>query len=74
MADTHDDEMNLPIGHMPAGHLVVGYVAHLKVMDTNGDLYFATRVDGLNDMEMYGMAQDMANSFGDVLAASKKPA
>jgi hypothetical protein len=66
------DDTTIPIGHMPSGHLVVGYIAHLKVMDDNGRLYFATRVDGLNDMEMYGMAANMADSFGEVLAASKE--
>lgn len=65
-------EMNLSVGHMPADHIVVGYCAHLKVMDAEGQLYFATRVNGLNDMEMYGMAQDMANTFADTLSAGKK--
>jgi hypothetical protein len=65
------NDMNLHVGHMPEGHLVVGYVAHIKVMDDNGELYFATRVNGLNDMEMLGMAQDMATSFGAVLNNGK---
>lgn len=48
---------------VPEGHLVVGYVAHLKVLDEKGELYFSARSRDVNDMEALGLSVDMANSW-----------
>lgn len=53
---------------------VFGYVLMAKVLGADGSYYWATRKsDDINDMEAYGMAQDMANCFGDALRGSKRP-
>ena len=57
---------------IPLGHIVVGYVAHLKVLDENGQLYFAMRSKDINDMEALGLAQDMVNSIQDDLSTGKE--
>lgn len=61
MTDDHD--LNLTVGHIPTSHTVVGYVAYLKVLDEDGDAYYAQRTDGLGDMEMLGMATALADDF-----------
>lgn len=48
---------------VPEGHIVVGYVAHLKVLNEKGELYFSARSKDVNDMEALGLAVDMANSW-----------
>ncbi len=48
----------LEIGHIAEGHLIVGYVARLKVLDENGKAYFAMRTLDVNDMEALGLAED----------------
>lgn len=54
----------LVLGNMlPENHVVVGYVVHLKVLDQDGNLYFAMRTQGLNDMEALGLASDMHDSI-----------
>ena len=48
---------------VPEGHIVVGYVAHLKVLDENGELYFSARSKDCNDMEALGLTYDMLQSW-----------
>lgn len=62
----------LDISSLPKGHVVLGYVACLKVLDENGELYFAMRSTGLNDMESLGMTHDMLNTFQTDMADSKE--
>ena len=62
----------LEINSLPDEHIIAGYVTHIKVIDENGEMYWATRMEGLNDMEAYGMAQDMANSFRRDLTNGKE--
>lgn len=52
------DRMNLDVGYMPEGHVVVGYIAYIKVLDKNGEAYWASRNKDLNMMEQLGMALD----------------
>lgn len=59
---------------IPLGHIVVGYVAHLKVLDENGELYFAIRTRDLNDMEALGLALDLKRSIEDDLQSGKERA
>jgi hypothetical protein len=59
---------------VPDGHIVVGYVAHLKVLDEIGNLYFGLRSKDVNDMEALGLAVDMVNSFQDDLQSGKERA
>lgn len=62
----------LRLNNVPDDHLVVGYVAHLKMLDEKGQLYFALRTHGLNDMEALGLTCDMADSIRGDLQAGKK--
>lgn len=55
--------INLTVGHMPENHVVVGYIAYLKVLDKDGEEYWASRDNGLGDMEMLGMAHDLADEY-----------
>lgn len=64
--------INLEVNHIPEGHVIVGYVAHLKVLDKDGEEYWATRDNGLGDMEMLGMAHDMVNEYQSSIAAMRK--
>lgn len=63
---------NIEIGSLPEGHVILGYIAHLKVLDTDNSLYFAMRSKDLNDMEAYGLAIDMADTIRSGLQKSKE--
>lgn len=65
------DNRNTTRFEVPEGHLVVGYVAHLKVLDEEGKLYFSARQKDVNDMEALGLSTDMANSWSNQLQWSK---
>ena len=62
-----NDKYTIALDDIPEGHTPVGWIAHVKVLDEKGNLYFAQRADGLNDMEMFGLAQSMANSMANDL-------
>lgn len=53
--------MNMEINGIPDGHVVVGHISYLKVLDAEGECYWAFRNDGLNSMEALGLAVDMEN-------------
>lgn len=59
---------------VPEGHLVVGYVAHLKVLDENGELYFSARSKDVNDMEAIGLSYDMLQSWTNDTQSGKREA
>jgi hypothetical protein len=63
--------MDLEIGEMPDGHVVVGYIASLKMLDEEGTIYWAMRNDGLNSMESLGMASDLHNEYRVQLEQTK---
>jgi hypothetical protein len=67
-----EDTLNLSVAYMPTGHTMVGYIAYIKMLDAEGEVYWATRDDGLNDMEMLGMAHDMASEYQTYLAANRR--
>jgi hypothetical protein len=67
-----EDKMTLEVGYMPKGHLVAGYIAYIKVIDENGDYYWASRQEGLNNMEQLGMACDMVNEIQEDLKSSRR--
>jgi hypothetical protein len=71
---TKDDKLELSVGFMPEGHTLVGYIAYIKMLDRDGEVYWASRDDGLNGMEMLGMAHDMATEYQVDLANSRKDA
>ena len=65
---------HIDVDKIPDGHVIVGYVAALKILDGDGDVYFAIRNDGLNMMETLGMARDLsATAERDVLACGEEP-
>lgn len=49
------DRACIYVDDIPRGHLVLGHVSVLKVLAEDGALYWATRIEELNDMEAYGM-------------------
>ena len=64
MSDETQGTATIKVESIPEGHVVVGYiVVNLKVLDENGDLYWALRRDGLDSMESYGMAHDLVDSI-----------
>lgn len=63
------EKLRLELGAIPPSHTPVGYVAYVKVLDEDGQLYWALRSDGLNDMEKLGMAEAMATTFAAELQA-----
>lgn len=67
------EKSSIEVTALPKGHIVVGYIAHLKVLDEEGEEYFATRIDGLGDMEMLGMAVNMADWFRQIKLEGKQP-
>lgn len=69
-----EDKATIEVGFVPSGHMVAGYIAYLKVIDETGDYYWASRDNGLNTMEMLGMAQDMVNEYQSDLAANRRNA
>ncbi|MGH3433181.1 MAG: hypothetical protein ACRDQB_10125 [Thermocrispum sp.] len=70
MEKESSQEFSLKVQRIPSDHMVVGYVAYLKVLDENGDMYFAQRIEGINDMEALGMATDMQNNYQVMLENS----
>lgn len=62
-----ENKTNISINKIDDGHIVVGYVAVLKVLDKNGEVYWATRSDDLNDMEAYGMMHNAVEMFREDL-------
>lgn len=50
---------HIEIESIPDGHVIVGYFVSLKVLDEDGSMYFASRNDGLNMMEAWGMAKNL---------------
>lgn len=67
-----ESEYLLAIANIPRGHIIVGYVSHLKVLDNEGELYFAQRTGGLNDMEKFGLSVSMADSMSDDLLGKRR--
>jgi len=66
------NSINIEVHHIPPGHVVVGYVAHLKLLDKDGEEYWATRDNGLGDMEMLGMAHDMVDEYQNSIRSMRK--
>lgn len=66
------DKQTIEVGYMPKGHMVVGYIAYLKVIDTEGDYYWASRANGLDNMEQLGMAHDMVNEIQEDLKKDRR--
>lgn len=63
----------ISVSGVKEGQMITGYVLVAKVMDMDGGYYWATRKsEDINDMEAFGMAQDMANCFGDALRSGKE--
>jgi hypothetical protein len=56
---TDKNTYQLQINNIPAGHLVVGHLTYLKMIDENGEDYWGLRTAGLNLMEGIGCATDM---------------
>ena len=54
-------QYTLYISNIPENHIVAGHLTYLKVLDENGEEYWAMRTAGLNLMEGLGCATDMAN-------------
>jgi hypothetical protein len=46
---------HIKVDHVPEGHIITGHVTVMKVLDSEGNAYWATRSMDLNDMEAYGM-------------------
>lgn len=64
------DEAHIEVANIPEGHVIVGYIAQFKVLDEDGELYWAIRRPDVNTMEAYGMACDLADTIrGDLQAA-----
>lgn len=55
--------MELKVGYMPEGHTVVGYIAYIKMLDKEGECYWASRSEDLNAMEQLGMAYDQLDEY-----------
>lgn len=53
--------MNIEVPSIPDGHIVVGSVSVLKMLDTDGQDYWAMRPVGVNDMEAFGMVMFAAD-------------
>jgi hypothetical protein len=66
--------MNLPVKSIPEGHVVVGHVVLLKCLDTEGEEYWATRQDGLNTMEAYGMVHSARDDYQAELNGMRRQA
>jgi hypothetical protein len=66
------NSISIEVHHIPPGHVVVGYVAQLKVLDKDGEEYWATRDEGLGDMEMLGMAHDMVDGYQNNIRSMRK--
>ncbi|MGW4127979.1 hypothetical protein [Amycolatopsis japonica] len=65
---------HIDIHKIPDGHVIVGYIAAIKILDEDGECYFAVRNDGLNMMETLGMAHDLAaTAERDVLECGEVP-
>jgi hypothetical protein len=64
--------VGLEITSLPDGHIIIGYVAHLKVLDDYGRLYFAMRTKDVNDMEAFGLAHGMVDSIRADLQNNKE--
>lgn len=71
MTDTK--HLDLRVGHIPANHTVVGYITSIKVLDENGEPYYAIRTDGLSDMEKLGMAVSMGDDFRHQMVRISSP-
>lgn len=73
MSDKEDEnEYLFTVTSIPPGHIIVGHVSHFKVLDENGELYFAQRSGGVNDMEQYGLAVSMADSMAKDLLENQR--
>lgn len=70
----NEDKLMLPIKKIPDGHVVVGHVVLLKVLDADGGEYWATRQEGLNTMEAYGMVHSAADDFQNELNGMRREA
>lgn len=66
-----EDRATIKLNNMPDGHLVVGYIAMIKMLDAKGNLYWSLRMLDLNDMEAYGLVMDAANSISRDLQSGK---
>lgn len=62
----------LNIDSIPDGHVAVGYVATIKLLDENGKVYWAHRSAGLDDMELYGMVRSHADDVSRQLRLQKR--
>jgi hypothetical protein len=70
-ASQSEDTATIQVDHIKDGHVIVGYVACIKVLDEDGELYWATRQDGVNDAEAYGMGQIMVDNFATDLSSRR---
>lgn len=69
-----EEKFNLPIKKVPEGHIVVGHVVLMKVLDAQGEEYWATRQEGLNMMEAYGMIYSARDDFQAELNGMRREA
>lgn len=61
-------EHHIELDNLPEGHIIVGYVTSIKILDEEGNYYWSLRKRDLNDMEAFGMATDMANTIAKHLS------
>lgn len=63
--------VRIDVDRIPEGHIVVGYVAVVKLLDEEGKEYWATRSQGINDMEGFGMISTATEMFREDLNAMR---
>lgn len=62
---------NIEVTGIPDGHIIVGFISIVKVLDENGDTYWATRSKDINDMEGLGMMVNATEMFREDLRAGR---
>lgn len=58
---------------LPEGCVLVGYIAHLKVMKPDGSMVWAQRSKDISDMEALGMAVTMVENIKADLNGMTRP-
>lgn len=66
-------DYTLVIQGIEEGHIVIGHASIFKVLDENGNVYWAQRHSELNDMEVYGMVTSYADDIAKDLLSMKRP-